>query len=194
MAEIAPEDLSAEVLTRFGNDDVAAQSAINAVLSSARRYCRWHVSPVRTGDVLTLDGTGGRVLDIPTGNLTALTGVTENASVVDVATLSWSKNGCVRKRSGACWSSWYQSIVATITHGYTEVEAADWRRAIIEMVGDVSLRLTDVDSIVGPLKRKKVDDVEYEWSESDLVTAADNAVYAVTSVLDGYQLPSVIFF
>ncbi len=194
MAEIGPGDLSAAALDRFGDDDVA-QDAIDAVLTAARAHCGWHVSPEIEDAEITLDGPGGGVLDLPTGRLTALTGVVEDGVERDVTSLAWSRNGSVRKRSGGRWSGTYRSIEVTITHGYPEVEAADWRAAIIAMVTEVSYSAVDTSSgdTSGALKRKKVDDVEYEWSDQALAQAAASAVYSVESTLDRYRLPEVLF-
>lgn len=189
MAEIDTSDLSAATLTRFGTND-AARAALDAVLVASRHYCRWHVSPVREADALTLDGPAGRVLDLPTRKLNNLTSVTENGAALDVTKLEWSENGSVRKLSGARWTDRYRAIVVTINHGYTEEEAADWRKAILDMVDTVSYAyITNSDD--GVMKRKRVDDVEYEWF--DFAAAAGQAVYAVSSVLDAYRLPEVLF-
>lgn len=187
MAEIGLSDLASATKTRLGGD-VPAQAALDAVLVAARRHCGWHVSPVKTGDVLTLDGPGIGALDLPTGKLNALTSVVENGTSLDVARLDWSKTGVVRKQSGAWWSSRYRSIVAIITHGFTEAEAVDWRRTIIAMVDAVSYASAAVGED-GPLKRKKVDDVEYEWFDA----AAEQALLSVSAVLDAYRLPEVLF-
>lgn len=193
MAEIAITDLSAATLARFGSDE-AAQAALDAVLVAARRYCGWHVSPARTADELTLDGPSGQILDLPTRKLNALTSVSESGATLDVSTLDWSEDGPhgapVRKQSGARWSCRYRSIVATVDHGFSEAEAADWRKAIIDMVNTVSYSYTSASTSEDALKRKRVDDVEYEWF--DFASAAGEAVYTVSSVLDGYRLPEVL--
>ena len=64
MPELAPSDLPAATLAKFADAD-AAQAAINAALVAARRFCGWHVSPVREDDELVLDGPGGSVLSLP---------------------------------------------------------------------------------------------------------------------------------
>lgn len=192
MAEIGPGDLSAATLARFGSSN-AAQAAINAVLAAARRYCGWHVSPVRS-ETVVIDGPGGCVLDLPTRKLSALTSVSESGAALTVSALDWSADGPhgarVQKQSGARWSNRYRSISAVITHGFTESEAADWRRAIIDMVDAVSYESIGADG--GPLKRKRVDDTEYEWFDY-FAGAADRAVYSSATVLDGYRLPGVLF-
>ena len=187
MAEIATTDLSAATLTRFVNIE-AAQSAIDAVLVAARGHCGWHVSPVREDDELVLDGPGVSVLDLPTGKLNALTEVVEGSTELEVDKLDWSETGAVRKQSGTTWSRRYRSVEVVIDHGYTEEEAADWRKAIVDMVNIVSYSASTSDD---GLKRKKVDDVEYEWF--DFASAAGDAVYSASAVLDKYQLPEVLF-
>lgn len=162
MAELAHSDLPAATLALFANS-TAAQAAIDAALAAARRFCGWHVSPVRTDVEVTVDGPGGQVLSLPTLNLISVDEVDDDGSVVASGDLRVSRLGLVRKRSGGCWSSAFGSVAATITHGFTEAEAADWRAAIIAVVdsrGRASARGS------ADLKRKRVDDVEYEWFES----------------------------
>lgn len=168
MAEIAPDDLPAVTRARYADDD-AAQAAIDAVLAAARRWCGWHVSPVREDDELDLDGPGGHVLSLPTLNLISVSAVTELGVSLDVSALDKSRRkGTLAKRYG-CWTRRDGAIIATVTHGYTEAEAADWRQAIIDVVGTRSLSQTTTrDS--GDMKRKRIDDVEYEWFEALIST------------------------
>lgn len=167
MPEIGPDDLPAAVLARFGGDAEKAQAAIDAALVAARRYCGWHVSPVQSDVELDLDGPGGRVLSLPTLNLLSVASVTEHGDTVDVSGLDLSRRkGTLTKRFG-CWSGRDGSITAVITHGFTEAEAADWRKAVIDLV-DARSEAATRDG--GDQKRKKVDDVEYEWFETLLST------------------------
>lgn len=162
MAELAHSDLPAATLALFA-DSTAAQAAINTTLAAARRYCGWHVSPVLTDAEVTVDGPGGQVLSLPTLNLVSVDEVDDDGAIIGADDLRVSRLGLVRKRSGGCWSPEYGAITATITHGFTETEALDWRAAIVSIVA-TRARATTRDS--GDLKRKKVDDVEYEWFEA----------------------------
>ncbi len=161
MAELAYTDLPAAVLARFA-DKTVATAAINAALSAARRYCGWYVSPVQTDQVIAdIDGPGGRELSLPTLNLISVSAVTELGVTVDVSTLDKSRRkGTLTKQWPQCWTNRDGAITATITHGYTEAEAADWRAAILAIV---DARSSPAGRDDGDLKRKKVDDVEYEW-------------------------------
>ena len=169
MAEIAPSDLPAAVMARFTDQD-AAQAAIDTALVAARRYCGWTVSPVVANDVVTVDGSGGQVLSLPTLNLLSVSSIDEDGIEHAAADLRVSKLGLVRKRSGGRWTSAYGAVTATMTHGYTETEAADWRRAVIGLVDAWSQTAARTD---GELKRKKVDNVEYEWFEAQLSSDAE---------------------
>lgn len=171
MAELAPSDLPAEVMTRFGGDDEVAQLAIDTALVAGRRYCGWRVSPQIT-ESLELDGPGGRVLSLPTLNLVSVASVTENGVAVDVSALDRSRRkGTLTKQYGR-WTGRDGAITAVVTHGLTEAEAGDWRAAIIALVGAWS---EPPDRDTGDLKRKKVDDVEAEWFEGALSTSDELA-------------------
>lgn len=185
MAEIAPDDLPAVTRARYRDDD-AAQAAIDAVLAAARRWCGWHVSPVSEDDELDLDGPGGHVLSLPTLNLISVSAVTELGVSLDVSTLDKSRRkGTLTKRYG-CWTRRDGAIIATVTHGYSEAEAADWRQAIIDVVGTRSLsQNTTRDS--GDMKRKRIDDVEYEWFET--LVSTDHELAAKFSAFRILQSP-----
>lgn len=159
MAELAPSDLPAAVLARFADND-AAQKAIDAALVAARRYCGWHVSPVRVDESIEMDGPGGRVLSLPTLSLNSVTSVTELGAAVDVTKLDRSRRKGTLTKPYGHWTGRDGAIVAVVTHGFTEAEAADWRSAILQVVGDRSEGSIRDDA---DMKRKKIDDTEYEW-------------------------------
>lgn len=172
MPELAPADLPAAVLARFSaaDDYAEARAAIDTALVAARRYTGWHVSPVRTNDELDVDGPGGRVLSLPTLNLTGVASVTELGVAVDVSSLDRSRRkGTLTKRSG-CWTGRDGAITAVVTHGFTEAEALDWRRAVLAVV-DTWSQVSTRDS--GDMKRKKVNNVEYEWFEALVSTTSE---------------------
>jgi len=171
MPELAHSDLPAGTLALFaGTGD--AQAAIDTALVAARRYCGWHVSPVRTDVEVTVDGPGGQVLSLPTLNLLSINEVDDDGIMLAGDDLRVSRLGLVRKRSGGCWTSAYGSVTAVITHGFTETEALDWRQAVIAVV-DSRARSSTRDS--GDLKRKRVDDVDYEWFEALVTSDAELA-------------------
>ena len=131
-----------------------------AALAAARRYCGWCVTPPETV-TLTIDGSGGPVLSLPTLYLTEVTAVTEDGVALDVDDLRVSKRGQIRKRSGAWWTSAYAAVEVSFTHGYTT--AKDFDAAVEQAAAALEAAGTRTDT---SLKRKKIDDVEYEWFES----------------------------
>ncbi|WP_396902458.1 hypothetical protein [Mycolicibacterium sp.] len=148
-----------------------------ADLAAVRRYCGWHVSPVIEGDIVTLDGPGSALLVLPTLRMSALTKVVENDVELDLSTLAWSRRGLVRKKSGALWSCEYGAITVTFTHGFTEEEAADWRRTV-QQIADRNARIASNDPIaVGP----------FRWADNS--SAAGSAFTdAERATLDLYRL------
>ncbi|TXH47819.1 MAG: hypothetical protein E6Q97_26320 [Desulfurellales bacterium] len=162
MAELDASDVESFTNGRLSDDDATARLLASA-LAAARRYCGWHVSPVREGDEIEVDGPGGRVLSLPTLNLVEVSELSEVGVSVDVGSLDVSRRkGNVVKQSGACWTSRYAGIAATITHGFTEDEAADFREGVLRLV-DMMAREGARDS--PDLVVKKIDDVQYQWSD-----------------------------
>lgn len=165
MAELAPADLESYTQGRLKADDPETQNLLNRALAGARRFCGWVVTPQFTGDIV-LDGPGTRDLVLPTMNLTDLTACIEDGVSLDVTTLAWSRQGIVRKLTGTpgqrqthwCrWSHNYGAIRITVTHGYLEADAEDWRGAV--------LKLCDLASQnVGPtMQMYRVDDIIRQW-------------------------------
>ena len=171
---------AAAVATYTGGrlDEAAAQVWLPRGLARVRRWCGWSVTPVVTGDVVTLDGPGSRLLVLPTLKLGALTAVTEDGTTVDVGDLQWSARGLVRKSSGASWSADYGSIVVTMTHGFDA--APDFDVAVLSVIDRMSLAPSGGRPVsVGP----------FRWSEED---RPDGGAFTATerALLEQYRLES----
>jgi hypothetical protein len=95
---------------------------------------------------------GGNTLYLPTKRLQSISSVTEDSVALDVSTLQFSEHGEVIKTAdagngnGLRWSVNYRSIQVTFTHGWTEAEAADWRRIVLAVADRMSL----VRGLTGP--------------------------------------------
>lgn len=192
MAELTAEDVEAFTNGRLTDDGGTGEVTrmLKAALTVARRYTGWVVSPVEEAAVFILDGPGGRKLHLPTGKILSVNTIEEDGDVTDSSVYAVSANvpGLVVRKTGR-WTRELAGITATVDHGYTEEEAADWRQAILTMVDQMS-RVSTVQG-VGPLIRKKIDDVEYQWS--DTAAAAEEALFSVCNVLDFYRLMPVYF-
>jgi hypothetical protein len=132
----------------------------DAALAAARRYCGWVVTPPETVTVI-VDGPGGQVLSLPTLHLSEVVSVVEDGAALDVANLRViTGRGELVKKSG-CWARGLGVIQVKFTHGFDE--APDFDAAVEQAAQALSTAATRSDS---SLKRKKIDDVEYEWFES----------------------------
>jgi hypothetical protein len=203
MAELTADDVETFTGGRLLASDQTTIDMLNAALVTARRYVGWHVSPVVSNQTVVLDGPDSRILMLPTRKLNTLTSITENGTSLTLSTLSWSAGGPpgwlespvrVRKNSGGWWTGKYRGISVVMSHGYTEAEAADWRRAVLLMVDRMSL--VTVSGTGGMdesmLIRKTVDDVTYGWA-SPFAQAAEDAMYSFESIFCDYSLPRVEF-
>lgn len=178
--ELTPEDVATFTKGRLDADDDATAMLLAIAVAAARRYCGWHVTPVRTEDALTVDGPGSAMLVLPTLRMTALTSVTEDGAPVDLSTLVWSARGLVRKKSGTGWSDKFGSIEVKMSHGFAE--APDWQAAVLSMVDRISEDFSLSSSIasrlvVGP----------FEFPEPS--AAAGSAFTMIErAILDSYAL------
>lgn len=192
MPEISVADVVNFTKGRLTDDgpDGETQRMLNAALVVARRHAGWHVSPVKFDDPVSMDGPGGAELQPPTRKIINVSAATDGGvdvlpDVVIPAQMPWK---IVRK--GGCWSRDLAAITVVIDHGYTESEAADWRQAILMMVDQMSL--LPVSASTGrsdaDLSRKRIDDVEYQWSDGSSIALAEKAIISVEGILDGYRL------
>lgn len=201
MAELVGADVATFTNDRLEDDD-NTRRMLSVALRVARRAAGWHVSPVKSGHMVIIDGPDSRILNLPTRKLNTLTSITEDGSAVDLSTLLWSAGGLpeenqrpvsVRKKTGGWWSADYRAIQVVMTHGYTEDEAADWRQAILTMVDQMSLvPIGGMGISDAALRTKKVDDVTYGWDNAYVLTAQD-ALFSVEHILCDYRLPAVEF-
>jgi hypothetical protein len=170
MGELTSADVDLYTNGRLPADDALTTVTLNSALAAARRYCEWHVSPVRT-ETKILDGPGHHLLLLPTQRLVSLNSITEDGVTLSVGTLHISADGPVRVAKGANphlpyrfsprWSSGYSAITVNMTHGYDEVDAADWRLAVL----DACERFTELDTL--GMQRYSVDDIVRQWFESN---------------------------
>lgn len=201
MAELSASDVYEFTGGRLADDDGDGTTTdmLKAALTAARRECGWHVCPVKTETVI-IDGPDSRILNLPTRKLNAVASVEEDGVSLNVSNLRWSAGGppgllsrpcSMRKVGRGWWTPEYQGVEITMTHGYTEAEAADWRHAVLSMVDQIGMVLTGGIS-QDMLVRKTVDDVTYGYA-NPFAAAADDALYSVNTILDDYRLPRLEF-
>ena len=132
MPELTPTDVENYTQGRLNRADPETTRVLAAALRGARRRCGWHVTPVRTNDVVTIDGPGSRLLALPTLRLDVLTEVIEDGSAVPVTDLYVSPRGMVEKKSGLWWTGNLGGITVKMTHGFDAAE--DFDAAVLSLI------------------------------------------------------------
>jgi hypothetical protein len=181
MAELTAADVELYTRGRLPASDIETTRILNRALAGARRYCEWHVTPIRTNQTVTLDGPGHRVLMLPTMKLQALNSVSEYdaatniTTVLDLTTIAISAGGPVRLRKkwivgssptvglglwGLRWTHEYSGVVVNMDHGYLESDAEDFRLAVLDACDRFNLEVGR-----GGMQRFHVDDVMIMWFE-----------------------------
>lgn len=174
---------------RLSQTDPGTVRALNAALVRVRRYCGWHVSPVR-GETLTLDRPCSPLLILPTLKVVTLTSITVDGVDVDLTDvmLSGEAPGVLATRSNSWGGYWTDSgfgvVEIELEHGFTAAEAEDWREAVLSLIDQASMNVGT--GRTGPLISKRVDDVDYHWS--GLPREVEDAPLD-KSILSKYRLP-----
>jgi len=178
MPELTPADVEQYTRKRLDKTDAETERLLAAGLATVRQFCGWHVTPVKTGHEVELDGPGGRLLALPTLRLVTLTEVTEDGKTLDVSGLYVSKRGLVRKKSGGFWSPHYGAITVTMDHGIEDTDA--FNAAVLSFIDRMSKAPTGGDPIaVGP----------FRWAEQKTVS---RSAFSATelAILEQYRLES----
>lgn len=109
---------------------------LRAVSQMIRRMCGWHIAPVLT-EAMTLDGPGGRVLQLPSIHVVDVVDVkfkdrlydgTAHWAGVDEFSYDWSTSGLLERPHG--WPRRYRAITAMVTHGFALDDVRDLRRLV----------------------------------------------------------------
>lgn len=190
MPELRPADVELFTGGRLLADQVETNRKLQRAYAAVRKYCGWHVSPIKVGDVVTLDGPGGVFLALPTLKLITLTTVVEDGVTLSNGTLTPSASGrlLVKRAAPFWWSSNLGSIVVTMTHGFDV--APNFDQAVLSLVDEIAVSASSATPGGAGVKRDRVDDTEREWWRS----AADEAlaISSVAGLLEQYRLaPSI---
>lgn len=96
---------------------------VQAAEAAVRRYCGWHIAPALY-TMHTLDGDGGRLLQLPTLKLANLEGLwVDGEDWVRYARSS--ERGMVELDHGLRFPNQLGSIIVDMTHGYPSEEVPD---------------------------------------------------------------------
>lgn len=169
-----------------------------AALTVARQKVGWHVSPIRS-ESMTIDGPDSRVLFLPTMKIRSLTSVEEDGVTLDTSKISISvgdgpmmrRRAALRKRAGGWWTGEYGGLNITMSHGFDETEAGDWRQAVMSMVDQMSMLPVSAATGGGSFQSSlRVDDVQIGFV-NPYTAMAEEVVFSVAHILCTYELAPV---
>lgn len=130
-------DLSALLRRPIDEDDTSALAALETASGLVEAYLGQPVGLVED-DVVTLDGTGARVVLLPAYPVTAVSAVAVDGDPqAEGVDYEWSATGELRRRGGA-WPATLRSLSVTYSHGFDPVPAA-----IVGVVAAVAARIYD---------------------------------------------------
>ncbi len=113
---VSRDDVSALTGGRVNPDSPVVEAAIDSALAYIRAFAGWHITPVRE-EMLTLDGNGATVLQLPSLNVTGVESVSLNGEVLPEDAYSWSAQGMLRRCAGV-WPRDFRNVTVTFRHGY----------------------------------------------------------------------------
>jgi hypothetical protein len=105
-------------------DTATVQQHIAGVSRRIRNYCGWHLWPKHTDETVRVEGTGSRLLVLPTLQLDVVSAIVEDpdgeATTLDVGAFRAGRAGMVRRLDGGLWAGEFQTYDVTMTHGYDD--------------------------------------------------------------------------
>ena len=157
--ELTPADVEAHTKGRVKASDPQTAVWLTQALDRVRRFCGWHVSPVRE-DTVVLDGGGWSYFVLPTLKVVEILSIKEDGEEVDLGGIRQvtKEPGVIYKRRGR----WCGEIEVRFTHGFTAAEAGSFRGEVLSLIDreETSAGL----GVSGPLTGIEVDDVNYRYS------------------------------
>lgn len=149
-----------------------AQAALAVAGASGivRSYCQWEISR-EEAVTFKVDGSGTRVLSLPSLYITDVTSIAVNTVPVDLADVTWAKRGQIYRYAG--WARW-STVEVECDSGYTDVPD------VIKIV-TLSLAARHVNNPQG-LKSAAVGSVQRTYAETQLNRLE-------LALLDAFRLP-----
>lgn len=172
--ELTTADVESYTQGRLSAADPETSNILNSALSALRTYCGWRVTPSAT-ETIVLDGTGLQTIIIPTLKVVSINSITvydpnANATTTidttDPTQLQTSAEtpGVLYRGGWSYWTWGRGNVTVNLTHGFDNVTAADWQRAVLKLCDRMASSVGEVVGNSGPMVSKRVDDVEYQWA------------------------------
>lgn len=116
---------AADVATASGGKirqaDARLPSLIRAAQDAVQAWCGWHIAPI-IRETVTLDGTGGHALQLPSGRVVDVETVKVNGVEWAPSQWGWSRAGMLESY-GPPFPRRFRAVEVTMRHGYEEAPA-----------------------------------------------------------------------
>lgn len=158
--QLTVDDVRAYVMGALNDaDDTEVQRLLDAALDRVRRFCGWHVSPVRE-DTAALHGGGWGYVVLPTLKIVSIESATSDGETVDPDDTEQytGESGVLYRKDGR----WCGRVEVGYHHGYTADEAAAFWGEVLALIDRTLASIGTGAS--GPLTSLEVDDVTLKWS------------------------------
>lgn len=113
---VTPDNLAADSGGMLKAGDPRLVAACASASAAVRGYCRWHVAPV-IEETITVDGSGGEVLQLPSMRVVDVIEVKVSGAPVPADQFSWSAAGLLELH-GKRFPKRYRSVEVTFQHGF----------------------------------------------------------------------------
>lgn len=156
MALLTTDEVEHRTLGRVPADLPGLSQVLSRAEESVIAYCEWHVAPRRT-ETLILDGTGSRLLQLPSLKVNDVISVRHLGDLMDPDLYDWSATGQIELRHPQDrWTHRYRGIEVEIDHGYENIPS-DLASVIVGLVvrataspmGETMIRVGDRQSHYG---------------------------------------------
>lgn len=168
--------ITADELGRYLQRTLDPDAAALAVASASgliRDHCGWSISAETT--TFVLDGSGTKILNLPTLRLVAVDEVRLFGTALDSAEYSWTERGQLYCAAG--WPPDFRAAAADVRHGYDQTP--DAVRAVAFVVAAATM-----SNPAGTLASKTVGAVTHTYRDASAVLTELQQFQ-----LSGYRLP-----
>lgn len=157
--ELTPQDVEDYTQGRLLADDDETERLLAASLDRIRRFCGWHVSPVKE-DTAALRGSWHDYIVLPTMKVVSIESVKIDGRSIDPADIEQytDEPGVLYRKNG----HWCGRVEIEYHHGYTADEAMAFRDEVLSLID--STEMNQGTGATGPLTGIEVDDVNLRWS------------------------------
>jgi len=169
---VTAADVAAASMGKVSPADPRLPALVAGASDGVRLACGWHVAPV-VRQTLVLDGTGGSVMQLPSGHVTGVEAVRVDGADVE---FDWSAAGMVSLRSG-CFPERFRCVEVTLTHGWPSAPA------VVAVV--VQAVLGAAASPMGAT-REQAGQVAVSWARTGLALSAEDRVLLAPYTLQNW--------